>query len=239
MNKGREEEPPRKKTTETVRYYHEENKDIHEERRLRIEELDEWQEYKPRVYDKPKLCKNKPDTSPNQLQVGDTVLLDAVDPHIVTTTPNEEIPLTVLSIFPFGTVEVSHPKFGTFKAWEKRTKLDTVVRHGRGNQHARCTPACVKFQTRQNRKNAKHTGRNWGTRACPMAAFNVIVKRKENRRISLEEEEGRSSSAGPTAKIHHPYLQFPRGPQEELFQILRVQPLAVDRCIDWAAIEQV
>ncbi|PPR93537.1 hypothetical protein GOBAR_AA27135 [Gossypium barbadense] len=57
----------------------------------------------------------KVDTSPNQLKVGNKVLLDAVDPHIVTTTPNEEIPLTVLSIFPFGTVEVSHPKFGTFK----------------------------------------------------------------------------------------------------------------------------
>ncbi|PPS04313.1 hypothetical protein GOBAR_AA16347 [Gossypium barbadense] len=79
------QEPPRIKKMETVRYYH-------EERRQQIEELDE--------------C---------QLKVGDTVLLDAVDPHIVTTTPNKEIPLTVLSIFPFGTVEVSHPKFGTFK----------------------------------------------------------------------------------------------------------------------------
>ncbi|PPR92236.1 hypothetical protein GOBAR_AA28432 [Gossypium barbadense] len=48
-------------------------------------------------------------------QVGDTVLLDVVDPHIVTTTPNKEISLTVLSIFPFGTVKVSHPKFSTFK----------------------------------------------------------------------------------------------------------------------------
>ncbi|PPS16035.1 hypothetical protein GOBAR_AA04540 [Gossypium barbadense] len=88
---------------------------IHEERRLRIEELDEWRPHKLRTHDKPKLRQNKPDASPNQLKVGDKVLLDAADPHIVTTTPNEEIPLTVLSIFPFGTVEVSHPKFGTFK----------------------------------------------------------------------------------------------------------------------------
>ncbi|PPS04988.1 hypothetical protein GOBAR_AA15676 [Gossypium barbadense] len=115
MNKGQEEELPQTKTIETVRYYHEENKDVHEERRLRIEKLDEWREHKQKTHDKSKLRKNKPDTSPNQLQVGDTVLLDAVDPHIVTTTPNEEIPLTVLSIFPFGTVEVSHPKFDTFK----------------------------------------------------------------------------------------------------------------------------
>ncbi|PPS17333.1 hypothetical protein GOBAR_AA03244 [Gossypium barbadense] len=123
MNKGREEvnnddpkqEPSRTKTTETVRYCHEENKDVNEERRLRIEEPDEWREYKPKTHDKPKLRENKPDTSPNQFKVGDTVLLDAIDPHIVTTIPNKEIPLTVLSIFPFGTVEVSHPKFGTFK----------------------------------------------------------------------------------------------------------------------------
>ncbi|PPR83110.1 hypothetical protein GOBAR_AA37603 [Gossypium barbadense] len=126
MNKGQEEvnnndpkqEPPRTKTTETMHYYHVENKDVHEERRLRIKELDEWREHKPRTHDKSKLCQNKPDTSPNQLKVGDKVFLDVVDPHIVTTTPNEEIPFTVLSIFPFGTVEVSHPKFGTFK--EKR-----------------------------------------------------------------------------------------------------------------------
>ncbi|PPR99261.1 hypothetical protein GOBAR_AA21400 [Gossypium barbadense] len=59
--------------------------------------------------------KNELNTFPNQLKVGDRVLFDAADPHIVATTPNEEIPLTVLNIFPFGTVEVSHPKFGTFK----------------------------------------------------------------------------------------------------------------------------
>ncbi|PPR90617.1 hypothetical protein GOBAR_AA30066 [Gossypium barbadense] len=110
------QELPRTKTTETVCYYHKENKDVHEERRLWIEELDEWGEHKLRTHDKSKLRKKKPDTSPNQLQVGDTVLLDAVDPHIVPTTPNEEIPLMVLSIFPFGTMEVIHPKFSTFKS---------------------------------------------------------------------------------------------------------------------------
>ncbi|PPS09560.1 hypothetical protein GOBAR_AA11084 [Gossypium barbadense] len=114
---------------------------IHEERRLRIEEPDEWQAHKPKTHDKPKLRQKKPDTSPNQLRVGDKVFLDATDPHIVTTTPNEEIPFTVLSIFPFGTVEVSHPKFGTFKrhgqahkrAQRRVTKMDgnTIVQYGR------------------------------------------------------------------------------------------------------------
>ncbi|PPR99381.1 hypothetical protein GOBAR_AA21287 [Gossypium barbadense] len=88
---------------------------IHEDRRLQIEELDKWRTHKSRTPEKPNLRQNRLNTFPNQLKVGDRVLLDAADPHIVATTPNEEIPLTVLSIFLFGTVEVSHPKFGTFK----------------------------------------------------------------------------------------------------------------------------
>ncbi|PPS07915.1 hypothetical protein GOBAR_AA12730 [Gossypium barbadense] len=114
---------------------------IHEERKLRIEELDEWRTHKPRTHDKLKLRQNKPNTSPNQLKVGDRVLLDAADPQIVTTTPNEEIPLTVLSIFPFGMVEVNHTKFGTFKhtwlgtraclrPWPSRGR-NTAERYGR------------------------------------------------------------------------------------------------------------
>ncbi|PPR96365.1 hypothetical protein GOBAR_AA24305 [Gossypium barbadense] len=95
---------------------------VHKDQRLQIEELDEWWMHKPRTPDKLKLRQNKLDTSQNQLKVGDKVLLDAADPHIVTTTPNEEIPLTVLSIFPFGMVEVSHPKFGTFKVNNTRLK---------------------------------------------------------------------------------------------------------------------
>ncbi|PPS17151.1 hypothetical protein GOBAR_AA03420 [Gossypium barbadense] len=61
-------------------------------------------------------------TSQNQLKVGDKVLLDATDPRIATSEPNEEIPLTVLSIFPYGTIEVVHPKFGTFKVNNTRLK---------------------------------------------------------------------------------------------------------------------
>ncbi|PPS12954.1 hypothetical protein GOBAR_AA07691 [Gossypium barbadense] len=108
---------------------------IHEERRLLIEELDEWRAHKLRTHDKLKLRQNESDTSPSQLKVGEKVLLDGVDPHIVTTTPNEEIPLTVLSIFPFGTVEVSHPKFSTFKVpchpQEERKPLYLLRRRGR------------------------------------------------------------------------------------------------------------
>ncbi|PPR95935.1 hypothetical protein GOBAR_AA24732 [Gossypium barbadense] len=148
---------------------------IHEDRRLQIEELDEWQTHKPRTPNKLKLRQNEPDTSPNQLKVGDKVLLDATNPHIVTTIPNEEISLTVLSIFSIryggGTMSSSHGKKVVIPASKKR--------------------------------------------------------------------KGASSSAGPTIKIRHPLLQFPRGPQEELFQILRGQPLIAGHCIDWPAIEQV
>ncbi|KAK5836569.1 hypothetical protein PVK06_012361 [Gossypium arboreum] len=51
--------------------------------------------------------------------------------------------------------------------------------------------------------------------------------------------KGASSSSGPTTEIRHPFLQFPIGPHEELFQILWARPLIVGHCIDWAAVEQV
>ncbi|PPS05158.1 hypothetical protein GOBAR_AA15506 [Gossypium barbadense] len=51
--------------------------------------------------------------------VEERVLLDAADPRITTSEPNEEIPLTVLNIFPYGTVEVNHPKFNTFKTFKR------------------------------------------------------------------------------------------------------------------------
>ncbi|PPS03294.1 hypothetical protein GOBAR_AA17367 [Gossypium barbadense] len=80
---------------------------INEERRLQIEELDEWQTHKPRTHDKPKPCHDELNISPNQLKVGDKVLLDAGDPHIATPEPNGAIPPTVLNIFPYGTRSVN------------------------------------------------------------------------------------------------------------------------------------
>ncbi|PPR98140.1 hypothetical protein GOBAR_AA22531 [Gossypium barbadense] len=74
------------------------------------------------THDKPKPRHDELNDAPNQLKVGDNVLLDAADPHIATSEPNEEIPLTVLNIFPYGTVEVIHPKFGTFKVNNTRLK---------------------------------------------------------------------------------------------------------------------
>ncbi|PPS19622.1 hypothetical protein GOBAR_AA00972 [Gossypium barbadense] len=79
---------------------------IYEERRLQIDELDEWWKQKSRTPDKPKSSHDELNVAPNQLKVGDKVLLDAEDPRITTSEPNEEITLTVLSIFPYGTVKI-------------------------------------------------------------------------------------------------------------------------------------
>ncbi|PPS20004.1 hypothetical protein GOBAR_AA00559 [Gossypium barbadense] len=114
------------------------------------------------------------------------------EPHIVTAKPNEEIPLTVLSIFPFGTVEyrlICKP-------------------HGKYSHS-------ISIYTMSSLRGKK-----------------VIVP-------ALKKRKGASSSSGLTAKIRHPFLQFPIGSQEELFQILQALPLEVGRCIDWATLEQV
>ncbi|PPR87950.1 hypothetical protein GOBAR_AA32740 [Gossypium barbadense] len=63
---------------------------IHEERRLQIEELDEWQTHRLRTHDEPKPHHDELKGSPNQLKVGDKVLLDAADPRIATSEPNEK-----------------------------------------------------------------------------------------------------------------------------------------------------
>ncbi|PPS03854.1 hypothetical protein GOBAR_AA16815 [Gossypium barbadense] len=136
---------------------------IHEDRRLQIEELDEWRMHKPRTPDKPKLCQNKPDTSPNQLKVGDKVLLDVTDP----------------------TLSLPH---------RMRKPLLYTTSSSRGKK--------------------------------------IVVPTSKKRK-------GASSSTGPTAKIRHPLLQFPRRPQEELFQILWARPLIAGHCIYWATVEQV
>ncbi|KAK5833315.1 hypothetical protein PVK06_017138 [Gossypium arboreum] len=52
-----------------------------------------------------------------------------------------------------------------------------------------------------------------------------------------KKQKGAASSSSPTAEIRHPFLQFPLGPQEELFQILWARPLGVGRCIDWTVLE--
>ncbi|PPS08766.1 hypothetical protein GOBAR_AA11870 [Gossypium barbadense] len=70
---------------------------------------------KSRTPDKPKSSQDKLNTSPNQLGVGEKVLLDVADPRIATPKPSEEIPLTVLSTFPYGIVEAHGCALGCVK----------------------------------------------------------------------------------------------------------------------------
>ncbi|PPR89607.1 hypothetical protein GOBAR_AA31078 [Gossypium barbadense] len=89
---------------------------VYEEQRLQIEEPDEWRTHKP----KPR--HDRLNVLSNQLKVGDKVVLDVADPYITTFEPNGAIPFTVLNFFPYGTVEVTHSKFGTFKVNSTRLK---------------------------------------------------------------------------------------------------------------------
>ncbi|PPR81294.1 hypothetical protein GOBAR_AA39420 [Gossypium barbadense] len=195
---------------------------IHEERRLRIQELDEWRVHKPRTHYKLKLRQNKPDTSPNQLKVGDKLLLDAANPHIVTTTSNEEIPLTILSIFPFGTVEHTRP--GTracLRPWPSRGR-NTTMQYGRVeaghdlpktqdaiNPHGRATWPWVNLI-------GEHRCGNGKTQACQGQGSILFLR------------HGR-------AFCHHQEARRPRShPQRDLGT-----GFFLSRCIDWATIEQV
>ncbi|PPS18050.1 hypothetical protein GOBAR_AA02524 [Gossypium barbadense] len=110
-----------------------------------------------RTHDKPKPHHNELTEAPNQLKVGDKVLLDGADPRIATSEPNGVVHLTVLNIFPYGTVEVIHPKFDTFKAHRRAlgrahtTGGDKAIRYGCATwpwaklpkQHGHRTRSCL------------------------------------------------------------------------------------------------
>ncbi|PPS02993.1 hypothetical protein GOBAR_AA17675 [Gossypium barbadense] len=55
-------------------------------------------------------------------EVREKVLLDDADPRITNSEPNRAIPFTILNIFPYGIVEVTHADFGTFKVNNNRLK---------------------------------------------------------------------------------------------------------------------
>ncbi|PPR93982.1 hypothetical protein GOBAR_AA26689 [Gossypium barbadense] len=106
------------------------DKNIHEERRLQIEELDEWRtqvKEKLRIHDESRQCHDKLKGESNQLKVGEKVLLDEADPHVATSKPNGAISFAVLNVFPYGTVEVTHSKFNTFKFTLKNTRGKSKV----------------------------------------------------------------------------------------------------------------
>ncbi|PPR89913.1 hypothetical protein GOBAR_AA30771 [Gossypium barbadense] len=99
----------------------------HEERRLQIDELDEWRIHvkeKPRIQDEPKRLHDELKDGTNQVKVGDQVLLDKMDPRITTSelNANGATSFTILNIFPLSTIEANHSKFDTFKVNITRLK---------------------------------------------------------------------------------------------------------------------
>ncbi|PPS15104.1 hypothetical protein GOBAR_AA05477 [Gossypium barbadense] len=100
---------------------------IYEERRLQIEELDEWRtpvKEKPKAHEKSKRHHNEHRDETRQIKVGDKVLLDENDPRIATLEhiTDRATPFTVMNIFPHSTVEVTHTVFGTFKVNNTRLR---------------------------------------------------------------------------------------------------------------------
>ncbi|XP_052490724.1 uncharacterized protein LOC128042989 [Gossypium raimondii] len=100
----------------------------HEERMLQIDELDEWQTHvkeKLRIHDA-ELKRHHVEhvDGTNQFKVGDKVLLDKTDLDIATSelNANGATPFTVLNVFPYGTVEVTHSELDTFKVNSTRLK---------------------------------------------------------------------------------------------------------------------
>ncbi|KAK5775628.1 hypothetical protein PVK06_043541 [Gossypium arboreum] len=57
---------------------------------------------------------------------------------------------------------------------------------------------------------------------------------------TLKKQKGPGATSSSTStEARHPLLRFSLSPQDDLFQLLRVRPLGVGRCIDWTALEQV
>ncbi|PPR93871.1 hypothetical protein GOBAR_AA26802 [Gossypium barbadense] len=104
-----------------------ENRLAHKERRLQIDEQDEWRtpvKEKPKAHEKSKRHHDEHRDETKQIQVGDKVLLDENDPRIATLEHNMDraTPFTVMNIFPHVTVEVTHTVFKTFKVNNTRLR---------------------------------------------------------------------------------------------------------------------
>ncbi|PPR95023.1 hypothetical protein GOBAR_AA25649 [Gossypium barbadense] len=122
------QESPRKNVMESHSNPCQKNRATHEERRLQIDELDEWRVYvkeKPKAHDESKRRHDECRDEIKQFKVGDKVLLDEKDPRIATSefNTNRVTPFTVLNVFPYDTIEVYHSKFDTFKVNITRLRL--------------------------------------------------------------------------------------------------------------------
>ncbi|PPD96224.1 hypothetical protein GOBAR_DD06720 [Gossypium barbadense] len=95
---------------------------------LQIDEQDEWRTHvkeKPKKHDEElRRHHDKYVDATKQFKVKDNALLDKTDPRIATSEldTNGSNPFTVLNVFPYGTVKVTHSEFGIFKVNSTRFK---------------------------------------------------------------------------------------------------------------------
>ncbi|PPR93099.1 hypothetical protein GOBAR_AA27569 [Gossypium barbadense] len=112
---------PQKNVIEPRSSLHDKNKSTYEERRLQIDELDEWRNHvkeKPRTHDvKPKPLYDEFKDGTNQFNVGNQVLLDEMDSRITTLELNANgvTLFTALNVFSYSTVEATHSHFSAFR----------------------------------------------------------------------------------------------------------------------------
>ncbi|PPR99765.1 hypothetical protein GOBAR_AA20900 [Gossypium barbadense] len=178
---------------------------------------------------KPKPLLDELDIPPNQLKVGDRVLVDATDPRIATSESNREIPLTVLNIYPYSTVEEPWLTENLARTCDMLVPRPPVLNTDKTTQ------ACAYTHGRRRSERSR-------TRPCDMAVCTNTPKghghtmsNPRGKRTAVpasKKRKGAVSFLGPTMEIRHPFIQFPLGPHEELFQILRARPLGAGRYID-------
>ncbi|XP_017647533.1 uncharacterized protein LOC108487669 [Gossypium arboreum] len=97
------------------------NRVTSDERMVQLDELDEWQinvEEQSRKYNEE--TKQLHDVHVRRLslfKVGDKVLLEKLEPRMFPSELKSRgsNPFVVLNIFPYGTIEVAHYEFNTFK----------------------------------------------------------------------------------------------------------------------------
>ncbi|PPD95927.1 hypothetical protein GOBAR_DD07045 [Gossypium barbadense] len=104
------------------------NRTTYEERIWQIDELDEWgmhaNEKLKKHNEEPKRRHDEHVMRTNQFKVGEKVLLNKTDPQISPSEleSNGSNSFTVLNIFPYSTVEVTHSEFGPFKVNNTRLR---------------------------------------------------------------------------------------------------------------------
>ncbi|XP_016690786.1 uncharacterized protein [Gossypium hirsutum] len=96
---------------------------------VQLDELDEW---RPKTYEKPRTFReitrqfyNVQIKRTSQFKVGDKVLLDNSDPRMLPAKlrSRELNSFVVQNVFPYGTIEATHPEYNTIKVNGHRLKL--------------------------------------------------------------------------------------------------------------------